>query len=1080
MIPGFDAESLNTLGRLISKLERFHLEGAVPANFDPVTLFDDDEQSFYRIEGLADFWSRHDGGDFGIHMVDLIIGAHNQSQTDLTFVLLGTQRRLSCYISLGTQKNTLTLLEGIFPGIILTPIPTAELVAQIRPHFQRKGVLTGVPSHKTFGIEGKDGQKERGNIPSAMKQQQGQAQLERIIRGMYGATWAYVVQAHPRPRNKVVEERMKTIDLLTQITSRSRVQWQSTKQDNQQFTAVESSGHTQTYSGDMVNYRAQYLNRLLERELERLDQAAAVGQWLVRAYFGANDSEDAERLASLLLGTLAGPESRPDPLRSAICEPTGSPLEAFQTFLSSNEVALLTQLPREEVPGYAIHDHVLFDVDFRASDSMNLPLGVIQQNNRDTGNTFDISLAALTKHAVVIGITGSGKTTTVMNLLDRVVETGKPFLVIEPAKTEYRSLYRTLAPRADLRVYTLGNEMVAPFRFNPFEFETDDEPGSVSLLTHIDYLNAVFNAAFVLYSPMPHVLESALHEVYEDKGWDLASGINTRISDWSQRHRYPIFPTLTSLYNKVSVVTERLGYDQEVESNVKAALKSRIGSLRIGSKGLMLDISHGIPMSELLSTPTILEMESIGSDDEKTFLMGLFLARVYEYRRLQAATGALPQNQDLQHLIAFEEAHRLLQNTTMQGGGEAANPRAQAIEVFTNMLSEMRAYGQGVLVAEQIPSKLAPDILKNTNLKIVHRLIAQDDRLSIGQTMNLNEEQQAHLGTLTPGMAAVYAEGADHAYLVRLDNYKRNIVPLVDAELKRISRTYIQIKPFLAIPDLDTYDVPHTPAGELDLTAYQAAGRILATEKSRRLWAHILLGLTGNPSTVFTMLRYFSELIEAELPRLSPEQHQAILQMVTIRGSAEELHERGALFGWNYVQVEELYASLARGLQGFMGVNNLISADNEPATNTEAATTKIQEAVNQAGEYLDQFVAGYTALLRRKQGPFVGCVHCPSKCLYRAEVSVLLSPTDQRWIGDTLIVHSYATDAERYEAGEQAAAYTAQKWLGLPLSTELSGSVPEIAYCTALHVMSWSALNEYEQILFSNSLKEYLTHKIEE
>jgi hypothetical protein len=342
--------------------------------------------------------------------------------------------------------------------------------------------------------------------------------------------------------------------------------------------------------------------------------------------------------------------------------------------------------------------------------------------------------------------------------------------------------------------------------------------------------------------------------------------------------------------------------------------------------------------------------------------------------------------------------------------------------------------------------------------------------------MNLNAEQQVYLGTLTPGMAAVYAEGADHAYLVRLDNYKRNIVPLVDAELKRMSHTYIQIEPFLAIPNLDTYDVPRTPTGELDLAAYQIAGKILAAEKSRRLWAQILLGLTGNPGIVLTTLLYFSELIEAELPRLSPEQHSAILRMILIRGSAEELHERGALFGWSYAQVESLYTSLAHGLLGFMQANNLISDDKELPTDADAAAVKLEEVINPAGEYLNQFVTDYIALSKRKQGPFVGCIHCLSKCMYRAEVSVLLSSTYQMRISDTLIVQSYETDTERYEAGKQVASYTAQKWLGLPLSTELIGNVPEVAYCAALHVMSWSALNEYELILFSNGLKEYLIY----
>jgi hypothetical protein len=1079
MVPGFDIESLNMLGKMISKLERFHLEGAAPANFDPVHLFDDG-QRFFRVQGLADFWRHQERVDFGTHMADLVIGAHNQARADLTLVLLGTPQRLSCYISVGSENTTRTLLEGIFPGILLTPVSAPEIVAQLRPHFQTRGVLTGIPSQKTFGPEARNSQGGQNRPPAASSGQQEQAQLERVIRGMYGATWAYIVQAHPRFRNKVIEERMKTIDLLSQVTSRSRMQWQSTKQDHRQITASESGGQTQTYSGDMVNYRAQYLIRLLERELERYDQAAAVGQWLTRVYFGASETEDVERLASLLLGTLAGPDSRPEPLRAMLCQPAGQPLEAFQTFLTSSEVALLAQLPREEVSGYAIHDYVRFDIDFQVPPTMNLPLGYIQQNGKDTGNTFNISLDALNRHAVVIGVTGSGKTTTVMNLLDRVVQAQRPFLVIEPAKTEYRSLRKALAPRADLRVYTLGNETVAPFRFNPFEFQTDEQPGSVSLLAHIDYLNAVFNAAFVLYSPMPHVLESALHEVYEDKGWDLATGLNRRLPDWSARHRYPIFPTLTDLYHKVSVVTERLGYDHEVESNVKAGLRSRIGSLRIGSKGLMLDTARGIPMSELLSTPTILEMESVGSDDEKTFLMGLLLARIYEYRRLQAATGALAPDQGLQHLIVFEEAHRLLQNATMQVNSEVANPRAQAIEVFTNMLSEMRAYGQGVLVAEQIPSKLAPDVLKNTNLKIVHRLIAQDDRLSIGQTMNLNEQQQTYLGTLRSGMAAVYAEGADHAYLVRLENYKRSLAPLIDVELRHISAAYTQVKPFLTIANIDSFAIPRLPNGEPDLAAYQAAGRVLTSEKNKRLWAHILLCLVGNPPGVFSMLRYFSEMIESELSYLSPEQHEAVLQMLILRGSAEEMHERGALFGWNYAQVEALYTLLARGLHGFMRADRLMH--NEEAKKEEKEE-ELQETIRvtteQASECLVQFVTNYLALLQRKQGPFVGCIHCPARCQYRAEVRILLSSTDQKWIDSELISSNHPTDLARYEAVKQAAGYTAQKWLSLPLNPMLDENTAGIAYCTTLHTMSRSKLNEYEQILLSAGLSAHLFTRIQ-
>jgi Helicase HerA, central domain len=1073
MVPNLDVEMLNTLGKLIGKLERFGLENAIPEVFDPHDLLDENnEQVFFQIQGLSNFWKERSDAEFGQHIVDLVIGIHSQQQSDLLLVLLGSPRKLSVFLSLGNRDATQTILEGIFPGIILKPIATRDLIELLPAHFLAQGVITGIPSSKTAmaGAAGADGQAAEKNGQSQQGAgNQGKAQLERVIRGMHGKSWAYVVRAHSRPRHKVIEERMVTIDMLTQVTNHSRMQWQSTKQENQQVTSLASGGITQSYSGDIVNYRAQYLIRLLERELERLDQAAAAGQWTVGIFFGAESTESIERLAALLLGTLAGPDSRPEPLRTSICQRRGQSLDAFHTFLTSQEVAALIQLPREEVPGYAIHDHVIFDVDFQMPDTASLPLGTIQQDGRDTQDTFNITLDALAKHVVVIGVTGSGKTTTVMNLLDHAAQANKPFLVIEPAKTEYRSLHSALPPDQQLRVYTLGNELVAPFRLNPFEFETGDDPENSSLLTHIDFLKAVFNAAFILYSPMPQVLEEALHEIYEDRGWDLTSGINRRLPDWSERHKYPIFPTLTDLYYKVEEVTNRLGYDREIESNIKAGLKTRIGSLRIGSKGLMLDTARSIPIRTLLSTPTVLELEGIGSDDEKTFLMGLFLTRLYEYRRLQAAVDASAKGlsaHGLKHLIVFEEAHRLLQNTSTQVGVESSNPRAQAIEVFTNMLSEMRAYGQGVLVAEQIPSKLAPDVLKNTNLKLVHRLIAHDDRQSIGQTMNLNEEQQTHLTTLSPGMAAVYAEGADHAYLVRMENYKRKISALIDADLRQLSRSYATVKHFQTIMDFDKYEVPLSPLGSPDPATYHAAGKLLGSEKSKRLWARFLLCLTSNPATLLELMTRISEQIETEMPHLSSEEHDRTMSMMIVRGSAEIMRERGAQFGWTYTQEDDMRVLLTNSMLTLARVYCLIRDQTDQEE-------MLQKAMEQAGNYFKQFLTAYETSTQRRQGPFAGCIHCPAKCLYRVEVNSLLSPRERSWLDQEFTNPAYESKEARFEAVAQTAVSIAQAWLN-DSSTDLSWSNRGISYCTVLHNVAKADVSEYEQVEIGDQIKRFL------
>jgi DNA helicase HerA-like ATPase len=1084
VIPGFDIESLNVLGKLIGKLERFHLEGAIPQEFDPQDLLYGSEQTYFCIQGLSSFWnpeaskgSSGGGANFGQYMADLVIASHNQHQSDLTLIILSAPRQTRIYISLGTEKTTRSILEGLFPGIELVAIPIQELTALLRAHFVIKGVITGIPSNKGFGagIDALSASQHtlNSNVASQQNQDQSQQQVERIIRGMYGATWGYIVQAHPRPRQKVIEERMKVIDLLTQVTNRSRVQWNTTTNDNQQITTDESGGSSKTYSGDVVNYRAQYLIQQLERDLERHDQAMAAGQWTVKTFFGAATMDDTQRLASLLLGTLAGADSRPEPLRATICRRGGLALDGFHTFLNSHEVGTLIRLPREEVPGYAVHDHVHFDVDFKAPDSESLPLGHIQQNGRDTPETYNISINALAKHAVVIGVTGSGKTTTVMNLLDAAVEAKKPFLVIEPAKTEYRAIHSALHPRAELHVYTLGNEIVSPFRMNPFEFETNEEPGSVSLLGHIDFLKNVFNAAFALYPPMPQVLEASLYEVYEDRGWDLTSGTNHRLKNWEERHKYPIFPTMTDLYYKTEEVTNRLGYHSEIESNVKAALKSRIGSLRIGSKGLMLDSARGIPMEKLLTTPTILELENVGNDDEKTFIMGLFLAKLYEYRRLQAATGSLPPG--LQHLIVFEEAHRLLKNVNSQVSDEGSNPRAQAIEVFTNMLSEVRAYGQGVVVAEQIPSKLAPDVLKNTNLKIVHRLIAKDDRESIGQTMNLNEEQQNHLGVLTPGMAAVYAEGADHAYKVRLENYKRNITPLVEKALKEMSKKYASVKPFQAISNLEDYDIQMADTGGPEPGVFQAAGKLLDAPKSKWLWGNILLRLVASPTHLFDMLFRFSEHIEAEMSYLPPEQHIELLQMLIVRGTSELLMLRGAQFGWHYPEVEELRHVLTQGLIGF--ARAYTKARDITSLHVEELETNFLAEMQHSGKYLEQFTNRYQMLMERQQGPFAGCAHCPAKCLYRPEVKSLLTAKNREWISEELSSDSHGAEIERYAAVARAATHIVQSWFGDEPGVSADKSIAGVGYCATLHTIASPDYTEYEQALLGNNLQVHFFKK---
>ena len=109
------------------------------------------------------------------------------------------------------------------------------------------------------------------------------------------------------------------------------------------------------------------------------------------------------------------------------------------------------------------------------------------------------------------------------------------------------------------------------------------------------------------------------------------------------------------------------------------------------------------------------------------------------------------------------------------------------------MLAEIRKYGEGLIIVDQIPNKLAPDVLKNTNTKIVHRLFAQDDKEAVGNTMALKEEQKEFLSNLNAGRAIMFSDNYGQALQVQIkaDTSTEN-APLADEELTCAAFDYYQ------------------------------------------------------------------------------------------------------------------------------------------------------------------------------------------------------------------------------------------------------------------------------------------------
>lgn len=525
---------------------------------------------------------------------------------------------------------------------------------------------------------------------------------------------------------------------------------------------------------------AAYL-KLLGRTLENYTDALRTGGWRVAVYLSGT-AASFPRLTSAWRSLFSGRGSIPEPVR--VVQPPGiGELQAhwavpnragapgpghysrpyeLQTLLTSAQLAGYLQLPAREAPGFAVRSSPPFDTVLPGrAGHRTIQLGPVLHGRTPTGDTYPISVDDLTRHAFIGGVTGSGKTQTITRILEHLSRPDQgevPFLVLEPAKTEYRKLTRHQPFAGRLSVFTPGDETIAPLRLNPFEIE----PGT-PLAAHIDLLKALFTASFGMWNPMPQVLERALHEMYRDRGWDPATGTNPRVA--TDEDRALAWPTLTDLADKVDTIINNLGYTGEVVSNLHAGLTTRINGLRIGGKGRLLDVPMSDDSALLFDRPAVIELEAMGDDDDKAFVMGLILLKLAEHRRTQ---GEL---RSLRHLLVIEEAHRLLANTaTAQAGADPAfgNPRGKAVDTFVNILAEIRSLGQGVLVTDQVPVRLAPEVLKNSNLKIAHRLVAADDRNALAGTMAMNDKQSTALSTLERGQAAVFSEGDDTPLLVHV------------------------------------------------------------------------------------------------------------------------------------------------------------------------------------------------------------------------------------------------------------------------------------------------------------------------
>ena len=579
-------------------------------------------------------------------------------------------------------------------------------------------------------------------------------------------------------------------------------QWGKNISSSRNIGTTESKAQTVEY----VNHQAIFAEELLKMIQNRLKNGIGEGLWKTNILFLSDREESTTKGCNILRGMWSGAQSHQDPIRfielkellknsrnsldnalalmnNSLIEdhPLGLAYSGGYTWLTSNELAIEANLPYYELPSLSSENIVEYGRFLPSYDkSSQILLGDLVDRNIKTTSPVWMDTFRLNRHLFVTGLTGAGKSNTVRSILLELARLGIPFMVIEPVKSEYRLLNVELKERFKngeskfdgLDVFSLSGNGSEKLVLNPFAFEI--KPGedmATALITHIDRLKAVFNSSLGMYSSMPYVLEEMIYKAYRNAGWDIETGKNKYFEIARQylglkedaELRNLFLPTLSELAGLVDEAIKEFFPDKsDYGISLVGALKSRLNSLSRGAKGLLLNQKLSLPIQTLLKKPCVIELESFADNDEKAFIMALLLSRIYEFRSGKLANG-------LQHVLVIEEAHRLLAKPP-QSGEHSANSRGKSVEVFSDMLAEIRAYGQGIVIADQIPAKLIPDVIKNTDIKIVHRLMAKEDRESVGTAMNLSEQQINDLNRATPGLATVSFDGLNNAIRVQIRN----------------------------------------------------------------------------------------------------------------------------------------------------------------------------------------------------------------------------------------------------------------------------------------------------------------------
>lgn len=752
---------------------------------------------------------------------------------------------------------------------------------------------------------------------------------------------------YSQSRSRTITLNRSITNSLTKTTGESHSSAAAKTNGNTDTTAQNTgSSETQsrTISFDTQNKSIEQIVKLLDTHLARIEEAKSYGGWQTAVYFIADTPSQSQALASIYLGLMRGKDSHSETAAiSTWIKERAKPIFAWlnnlthprfrsdlylnditpATLVSGKEMAVQLGFPRRSTSTVTVVESQSFGRSIQTTDtiggvekaSKSIHLGTIRHLWQDTKQAVDLDVQKLSSHIFVTGSTGSGKSNTVYQILDQLNKNDVKFMVIEPAKGEYKNVF---GHREDVLVLGTNPTQAQLLKINPFKF-----PKGVHVLEHIDRLVEIFNVCWPMYAAMPAVLKDAMLEAYRASGWNLDSSYNIYSDE--------LFPTFKDLLFQLENVINQSAFSQEVKSNYIGSLVTRVKSLTNGLNGQIFS-SAEIDNETLFDQNVIVDLSRIGSQETKSLIMGILVMRLSEYR--MSSSG---MNQALKHVTVLEEAHNILKRTSTEQSSEGANVAGKAVEMLSNAIAEMRTYGEGFIIADQSPSAVDISAIRNTNTKIVMRLPDEADRRLAGKASGLTDEQLDEITKLPKGVAIIYQNdwlepvlckihhfnGVEKAYCYTPSNYTSLDRKVFNLHLARLLLTKVLPLPekydlALLKQGLEKFDIQteikifvHRIIDELEK---YGSSSLLDIQNYRKIATYLVSALELR-STTYTKLLNLNEidnfesfsqdlsvLLTDKLERFSKDLAKSIEQSIVTAFSLEDPNREIVLLAWKKIQ----------------------------------------------------------------------------------------------------------------------------------------------------------------------------------